>query len=140
MCSSLSKFTALRTGSITRAFHWIALLVAVMFLMGSSLRLTPQTRVGVQCPTAPIQSVLVPVKNKCGCVIAYRSVTPKLGDKAFVQCRCAEKKSADQTVPIPPKSELFVVQEPNPVYGRYIPSPRRQIDLVERLSSAISIP
>ena len=88
-----------------------AVFLAGLFLLGACFQSGVQTPVGVHCPTAPVQSVLVPVHDKCGCVIGYRSEAPKPGDKAFVQCRCAEKKSTERAVSPPPKVVLFVLDQ-----------------------------
>lgn len=70
-----------------------AILLACWLFVCVGLQFHPMTPDGVQCPTAPVQSVLVPIKVACGCVVGYRARAPKPGEKGFVQCRCAEKKS-----------------------------------------------
>ena len=102
-------------GKLARRINFFALFVACLFLLCSALKVSPQTQAGLQCPTAPIQAIRVAVKDKCGCILGYKSVAPKPGDKGFVQCKCAEKKSAEHALPTPPKSELFVSMEPDPI-------------------------
>lgn len=66
-----------------------------MFLYGCvAFQYHPRTPLGVQCPTATVQEVLEPV-TCCGKVVRYEKRAPKPGDDVFVQCSCAEKKSAD---------------------------------------------
>lgn len=59
---------------------------------------SPMTPKGVQCPTAPVQSVteVVYVKNCCGKLVPKTiQRKPREGESTFLQCRCAEKKEAD---------------------------------------------
>ena len=52
----------------------------------------PRTKIGIHCPTAPVQ-IVRETKSAC-CVVR----APKLGDKDFKQCQCAEKKAGKQEV------------------------------------------
>ncbi len=66
-----------------------------MFLYGCvAFQYHPRTPSGVQCPTATVQEILEPV-TCCGKVVRYEKRAPEPGDKVFVQCNCAEKKSAE---------------------------------------------
>ncbi len=91
-----------------RGSNFFAVFMALCVLSLTSLQVCPQTPTGVQCPTAPVQAILKPVKAHCGCVVAFKLVAPKPGDKAFVQCHCAEKKSAERVVFTPPKVDVLV--------------------------------
>jgi len=104
-----------RGRSATRKVNIFALLMAVLFFVVTGFQPAPQTQVGVHCPTAPVQTVLVPVKGKCGCPVTYRLSKPRAGDKAFVQCRCAEKKSSERPIPTAPRVVLFFQTEPSVV-------------------------
>lgn len=84
-----------------------SLLVATLVALGllcatfAGFAVTPR---GVQCPTAPVQTVVV--RDCCGRLVAR---VPKPGERTFVQCRCAEKKTAPQkAVASGSKVELFV--------------------------------
>lgn len=65
------------------------------------------TPYGLQCPTAPVQSVTVAVKDCCGHIVRKLTEAPKPGGKFFVQCRCAEKQHAQQDSAAPNKLEPF---------------------------------
>ncbi len=54
------------------------------------------TSAGVQCPTARVQTIRVPVLSKCGCVLGHVERAPKPGEKGFKQCRCAEGRAAHE--------------------------------------------
>lgn len=84
---------------VARAISRIrGIVLAVVFGLCSVLHLSPLTPKGVQCPTAPVQSVteVVYVKNCCGKIVPQTiQRKPREGESAFVQCRCAEKKAAE---------------------------------------------
>jgi len=84
-----------------------SVLLALLFFVCVGSPFSSRTEDGVQCPTAPVQTVMKAIKSPCGCVIGYRVSAPKPGDKGFVQCRCAEKKSAERTVWRAPKNEAL---------------------------------
>jgi hypothetical protein len=72
------------------------LILAALIGWTSSTQLFACTNSGIHCPTAPIQSVTVANLSCCGKVIIFTSRKPRPGEKGFVQCRCAEKRSAQQ--------------------------------------------
>lgn len=75
-----------------------ALLAVVVMLASASFTL-PSTRKGIQCPTAPIQKVVVNEVEKLSdgeTAMVQVERTPQPGDPGFVQCHCAEKKAAKQ--------------------------------------------
>ena len=67
-----------------------------------------QARPGVQCPTAPIQTIESPVYSCCHKLLGYVSRSVQPGDKGFVQCKCAEKKAAQTAVVFSPKVDLWI--------------------------------
>jgi hypothetical protein len=90
----------------------LSILLAVLLVAWVGFQHFPCTPDGVQCPTAPVQTVLKPLKAQCGCIVGFKAVKPKPGDKGFVQCRCAEKKSAEHTLSGAPKVDLLAVRPP----------------------------
>src|SRR4029077_19949302 len=70
-------------------------LVALLFA-ATAFQSLPLTQEGRQCPTAPIQSVLVGLSKPCGCPPVYVRRAPRPGEAGFVQCRCAERQSRSQ--------------------------------------------
>ena len=94
----------------------MAALSVLVFLVNASLLNVPKTRQGLQCPTAPVQSITVTeVKKDCCGHPVTLSVTrkPKPGEPGFQQCNCAEKQ-ASQTAEDrgPAKSIVFVLPAP----------------------------
>ena|SRR5579862_4992475 len=87
-------------------------LIVLAFLVGlcSATSMFPLTPDGVQCPTAPIQTIAVPV-SCCGKVIGYQQRAPKPGEPGFVQCRCAEKRSPMRHSATVPKVQVFLPVE-----------------------------
>ena len=81
----------------------LSVLLAACFLLYSVLPLNV-TRVGLQCPTAPIQKIVVAVKDCCGKVEGLALRAPKPGEKGFLQCNCAEKKSSTQKTAVTSKT------------------------------------
>ena len=67
----------------------------------------PLTRAGIQCPTAPIQKIQVPVRC-CGKVIGFQVRAPKPGEFGFVQCRCEEKRAPVKATATASKFQVFV--------------------------------
>lgn len=100
-----------------------------LWLFGcTAFQFHPRTPWGVQCPTAKIQVVEIAVRNCCGKVIGLRSVVPLPGDRSFVQCRCAEKKTAQQQASLPPRLELFAsivfrLELPTPLAKPFVAHP-----------------
>ena len=70
---------------------FLAIVALVGFVCAAVLGFSPTTRTGVQCPTARVQTVVE--RDCCGRIVKR---APQPGDRAFVQCACAEKKSASQ--------------------------------------------
>lgn len=89
----------------------LAILLTLWLFGCTAFQFHPQTAVGVQCPTATVQTVRVAVKNCCGKIVGYRDQAPKPGQREFVQCRCAEKRSAEHSALLPPKLEPFFLPE-----------------------------
>ncbi len=86
----------------------IAKFLALLLLLATSLlQGVPRTAAGTQCPTAPVQTVKVAVKDCCNHTVV-KVVAPKPGSKYFVQCRCAEKKVAHEVATSGTRLELFV--------------------------------
>ena len=84
-------------------------LVALLFV-GTAFQFRVRTPIGQQCPTASIQLVTVAVKDCCGKIVGYTQRAPKLGESAFVQCRCAEKKATDHQALTSPKLDLLLAK------------------------------
>lgn len=97
---------------LARVASWIGarapLLLVAWFAFWTCLQSQPVTPYGVQCPTAPVQSISVAMQCCGKTVCATRA--PRPGDKGFVQCRCAEKKSAAVKFSGPPKPQLVEAQ------------------------------
>ena len=81
----------------------LALFAMLGFVLSTVLGLGPTTRAGVQCPTATVQTVTV--RDCCGRLVTR---APRPGEKAFKQCRCAEKKSESQNATLATKVVLFL--------------------------------
>lgn len=69
----------------------VGLAIMICFILCSPSIYVTKTTAGLHCPTSSIQKI----KDLEG-----ELRTPKIGDSEFMQCQCAEKKSAKQ------KSEL----------------------------------
>lgn len=70
----------------------------LLLMLGVVGRATPlATPEGRQCPTAAAPLVRVAIKSACGCVIGHIERAPKPGERGFVQCRCAEKRAAQES-------------------------------------------
>lgn len=84
---------------ITRAAEKLrGVVLAVVFALCSVLYVVPVTPKGIQCPTAPVQSVteVVASKDSTGKVVEQSiKRMPREGEKGFLQCRCAEKRAAE---------------------------------------------
>jgi hypothetical protein len=76
------------------------------------------TPTGVQCPTAPVQLIKVAAKD-CGCKVR----APKPGEKGFVQCRCAEKRSAKAIASSSGKERAALL--PSPMISTALLSPSK---------------
>lgn len=76
----------------------LGVILAIALGLCSILSSAPNTPKGVQCPTAPIQSVaqIIFMKDCCGKLLP-RTIfrKPREGEAGFLQCLCAEKKAAD---------------------------------------------
>ena len=81
-----------------------AILAAMALLCTAFFGFAAPTPKGVQCPTAPVQRVVA--RDCCGKPIVR---APKLGEKSFVQCRCAEKKSAAVEITLAERMDFFLV-------------------------------
>ncbi len=80
-------------------------IAALMALLCACLFGFAPTRAGVQCPTAPVQTLVV--KDCCGRIVKR---APRPGDRTFVQCRCSERKAASATATVAQKVTLFLVE------------------------------
>jgi hypothetical protein len=102
-----------------------------LWLFGcTAFQFHPRTRWGVQCPTAKVQTVERAVRDCCGKIVGLKIVVPGPGDRAFVQCRCAEKKTAQQEASLPPRLELFAtvvhkLELPSPLVEPFVAHPYR---------------
>jgi len=88
-----------RSASTPKIYAWrqaTALLLALLFAWMTSLSSFAVTPEGVQCPTAAIQEIRSPVKDCCDHIVGFLTHKPRPGDKGFMQCRCAEKRSSQQ--------------------------------------------
>ena len=81
----------------------LAILAVMGFVCAAILGFTPTTRAGVQCPTAAVQTLVE--RDCCGRVVKR---APKPGDRVFVQCACAEKKSASHKATVLTKVDLWI--------------------------------
>lgn len=83
--------------SVWFAYRGLAILAAIAFLLNAILVVPPRTRIGLQCPTAPIQTITITHIDKdcCGHPIEVTERrAPRPGEPGFKQCACAEKKAA----------------------------------------------
>jgi len=118
------------------------LLVAALLGWCSVALLLVRTPDGIHCPTAPVQAVLVPVKDCCDRIVGYETRKPQVGEELFKQCRCAEKRTAQQTssessnpqIEMPPVS-AFVLVIPEP-----LPEPQAEHRYFARLTVVPSPP
>ncbi len=98
-------------GRQTRASVGIIVLTVMVCFVGlgsiGQYSFTPQ---GVQCPTAPVQTILA-AKLCCGSVVGYEQRAPKPGEAGFLQCRCSEKRAPARLVAAAPKVQVFLVAE-----------------------------
>ena len=89
-----------------RILGLIGLLLTLVGFTGRSIPLaTPKGRA---CPTAPVAKVRVAVRSVCGCVIGFTERAARPGEKGFVQCRCGERRTAQESSP-PPAPTLPLV-------------------------------
>ena len=87
---------------------FVAILATLAMVCASLFGFVPATPKGVQCPTAAVQTVTV--RTCCGRLVTR---APEPGERAFLQCRCAEKKTAAHDSTVPSKLQLyFVAGEP----------------------------
>lgn len=63
----------------------------------------------VQCATAPVQKIIVPVWDSHGEVIGYEERAPRKGDEAYLQCRCEEKTAPVVTLKTTSGDSLLMV-------------------------------
>lgn len=82
--------------------------MAVWLFGCSAFQFHPRTPVGLQCPTATVQKVTVAVRDCCGRITGHIQRAPLPGEKAFVQCHCAEKRTAHD-LGLPPRLQPFFV-------------------------------
>lgn len=93
-----------RSGRAMRNFSFLAILATLAMLCATVVGLVPMTAKGVQCPTAAVRTVTV--RDCCGRLVVR---APLPGEKAFVQCQCAEKKGAAHDATVPSKVHLYLV-------------------------------
>lgn len=72
-------------------------MIAVALFVVSSTAYLPKSTIGAHCPTAKTQLITVVQVEKtcCGEIKKVEVRKPALGEKAFKQCHCEDKKSAD---------------------------------------------
>jgi len=117
------------------------ILLAVWLFVCAASQTFPTTPTGVQCPTAPVQSVSVAIKDCCGKVIGHVTRAPKLGEKGFLQCRCAEKKAPKQdSAATAPRFEVFTSSPVCLVFPSAIPPVRESFRYIAAASSAENTP
>jgi hypothetical protein len=61
-----------------------------------------------QCVTAPVQTVAVAQISPCGHVMGYVERAIRPGDKGFVACKCAAKRSTTQSASGPAAISLYI--------------------------------
>jgi hypothetical protein len=86
----------------------LSVALAIWFVLYSTNLFTPVTPEGRQCPTAPVQRLAFGVYDCCGKLVSVGTRAPKPGDKAFVQCRCAEKNAAHAKAAGPDRPHLYL--------------------------------
>jgi hypothetical protein len=111
----------------------VAFLAAVAMACASLVGFMPVTRAGVFCPTAPVQTVVKLERNCCGKLVLEKRA-PRPGEREFVQCRCAEKKSAHEATLVASKIVLFF-QGDSPSVGES--SPTREPLVASRFSTDV---
>ena len=83
----------------TRERHYSALgiFLAVLLIFCSPSGFSPRTPRGLQCPTAPVQTIRdVTMVKCCGKLVAKTTFRkPHEGEVGFKQCLCAERKNAE---------------------------------------------
>ncbi|MDR3687967.1 MAG: hypothetical protein P4L46_01220 [Fimbriimonas sp.] len=111
------------SSQMSRLIPWrsvLSVLVTVWFVLYAILPL-PATSYGIQCPTAPVQKVTAAVHDCCGRVVGAVSRAPRPGEKGFVQCRCAEKKTSVEKSNVPSKAPVFLCLAHLPAPGDLLP-------------------
>lgn len=114
-------------------------LALLLLLATSLLHGVPRTATGTQCPTAPVQTVKVAVKDCCNHTVV-KAIAPKPGSKYFVQCRCAEKKAAHEVATSGTRLELFVSAAPVLAEPASLPRLFQRHQLTERTLRVASRP
>jgi hypothetical protein len=84
-------------------------MVALLFV-ATAFQFRVRTAIGQQCPTVSVQLVTVALKDCCGKIVGYTQRTPKPGESAFIQCRCAEKKATHHQALTSPKLDLLLAR------------------------------
>jgi hypothetical protein len=77
----------------------LALIQATVLILLSASVVAQKSPVGVHCPTAKVQNVQqVTVQRNCCGKLETKVISraPKLGEKDFKQCYCAERKSSER--------------------------------------------
>ena len=122
--------------------QWACLFVAALLGWCSVALLAIRTPAGIHCPTAPVQAVLTPVKDCCGQIVGYEARTPSAGEKQFMQCRCAEKRTAQQTTSesVSPQIEMPLTQPFVLRLPELLPEPQAEHRYFARLTTVPSPP
>lgn len=89
---------------MARAF--IALL-AVYGVFFGNLASVPSVNLGKHCPTAPVQEVVQ--VSLSGSVANVQARAPRVGEKDFVQCFCAQKQASSKKDATTAASKAFAV-------------------------------
>ena len=84
---------------------FLAILATLGFLCAALLGFAPPAPTGAQCPTAIVQTVVA--RDCCGRLVRR---APKPGERAFVQCHCAEKKGATVKATFSTKVEFLLAR------------------------------
>lgn len=118
------------------------LFVAALLGWCSMALLAIRTPEGIHCPTAAVQTVLTPIKDCCGQVVGYKAHKPSEGEKQFLQCRCAEKRTAHQTSSesLGPQIEMPLTEPFVLLLPELLPEPQAEHRYLARLTTVPSPP
>lgn len=108
--------------------HGAALAFALLLGWYSAGLMPTPTPYGIQCPTAKVQTVRVPVIC-CNKIKGYVDRAPRPGEAGFRQCRCAEKQSAEHQAAWSQSAERL----------EFVPATRFEFDLSPATLAAPSV-
>ena len=121
-------------GSAAFPLPFVAILATLGLVCATLFGFVPSTPKGIQCPTAPVQAVFV--RNCCGRLVAR---APKPGERAFVQCRCAEKRAAAHDAVAPTKIDFFLATAEPAVETAPLP-PVHEVPAFSAILCAVAFP